>query len=108
MTEHISFVPSVKCPHCGKKQHTEISGWGRSGLNTRAKTCHYCNKDYHLIVYIESCVDSVPDGHIASIKHKIIYLKQRVHEKLHKLTNIEAEWAEEYLRTEASTGGRQN
>lgn len=105
---NLNFMPAVKCPHCGKLAHPEISGWGGE-LSTRTKYCRSCEKEYRLLVY--SFVDTEIDNtscEINSKRSRIEYLKQRIREKLHKITNKEAEWAEEFMRVEASTGGKQN
>lgn len=103
-----NFQPLVKCPYCGKVQHPCISGFGGE-LSTRVKICHYCEKEYRLITY--SFVDTDIESTTCSINNKkdrINYLKRRIHEKINKITNEKAEWAEEFIRIEASTNGKQN
>jgi len=106
--ETINFQPAVKCPYCGKTSHPAISGWGGE-LSTRTKYCHYCKGEYRLLVYAFTDADTDNTTSIInSKKDRIKYLKQRIKEKLLKITNKEAEWAEEFIRVEASTGGKQN
>lgn len=108
MERNYNFMPAVRCPHCGKLAHPEISGWGGE-LSTRIKFCRYCGQEYRLVVY--SFADKevgVTTGLIHSYEDRIEYLKQRMREKLEGVRNREAEWAEEFLRIEMSTGGQQN
>jgi len=108
MDRDLNFMPAVKCPYCGKLVHPAISGWGGE-LSTRVKCCRYCEKEYRLVVY--SFADKevgVTTGSIHFYQNKIEYLKQRIREKLNKVRNEYAEWAEEFLRVEQSTGGKQN
>ena len=104
----LNFMPAVKCPHCGQLAHPEISGWGGE-LSTRIKCCRYCQREYRLVVhaFTDTEIESTT-GQINSYKDRIKYLKQRIREKLEKVKNENAEWAEEFLRVEASTGGKQN
>lgn len=102
------FLPAVKCPHCGKVNHPEISGWGGE-LSTRYKVCRSCELEYVLLVYTTADVDvdNTPTR-INSIKDRIRFLKQRIKEKRENIENQYASWAEEFIRTEALTGGKQN
>lgn len=108
MDRNYNFMPAVKCPYCGKLAHPEISGWGGE-LSTRTKYCRFCEQEYRLVVY--SFADKevgVTSGLIHSYEDRIKYLKQRIFEKLNKVRNKNAEWAEEFLRVEQATGGRNN
>jgi len=103
-----NFMPAVHCPHCGRLAHPEISGWGGE-LSTRTKYCRFCQKEYRLLVY--SFADTDIENTTSAINSnidRIKYLKQRINEKLNKVVNKRAEWAEEFIRVDASTGGRQN
>jgi phage FluMu protein Com len=103
-----NFMPMVKCPHCKKVNHPEISGWG-SELSTRTKVCRHCEKEYRLVVYAIADLDiNVTTARINNYKSRIKYLKQRIYEKLKGIINKHAEWANEYIRIEQSTGGKQN
>ncbi|MBA7499221.1 hypothetical protein ES704_01961 [subsurface metagenome] len=108
MDRNYNFMPAVKCPHCGKLAHPEISGWGGE-LSTRVKYCRYCQQEYRLVVF--SFTDKEIDSTTCRINSeidRIKYLKQRIKEKLNNIANKSAEWAEEFIRVEASTGGKQN
>jgi hypothetical protein len=103
-----NFLPAVHCPYCNTLAHPEISGWGGE-LSTRIKYCRRCGKEYRLVVY--AFADTNTENTTCAInnkKERIKYLKQRIKEKLLGITNECSEWAEEYIRTEASTAGRQN
>jgi len=103
-----NFQPIIKCPHCGRVAHPEISGWGGE-LSTRVKDCRHCGQVYRLLVY--SFTDKEIDcttGYINGKRSRIEYLKKRIREKLAKITNKEADWAEEFLRVNAICGGKQN
>lgn len=107
--QDINFQPTVRCPHCNKVNRPTLSGWGREELNIRYKTCKHCLQDYSVIIYVTTDISlEITDGHISSIKSRIKYLKERTYELKNKLLNQQAEWAEEYIRTEALTRGRQN
>ena len=104
-----NFNPAVKCPHCGKVNRPSISGWGREGLNNRQHTCKHCDEDYTVVVYVETSKDlKISDGHISAIKSKIKYQKVRIREMEQDLLNTNVEIAKEFIRVEASTGGKQN
>ena len=104
-----NFNPTIRCPHCGGVNRPSISGWGREGLNNRQHTCKYCEKDYVVIIYVETSKElEIADGHISSIKDKIKYQKARIREMEKGLINTDVEVAKEYIRVEASSGGNQN
>jgi len=91
-----NFVPSVRCPHCNKATHAEISGWGRTGLNVRYHTCKYCNEDFNLVVHasVSKKDEDVSDGQLSSIKSSIKWEKERrkkLHERLLKELQAERE-----------------
>lgn len=103
-----SFNPVIKCPHCYKAQRPSISGWGGE-LSTRLHYCHYCSKPYTLVVYstVSTDTENTP-VEINRIKSRINHLKQRIYEKRNKLNNKYADYAEEFLRVEANSGGKNN
>ena len=104
-----NFNPTIRCPHCGGVNRPSISGWGREGLNNRRHTCKHCEKDYTVVVYVETSKDlDITDGHISTIKDQIKYQKSRIKEMEKGLINTSVEIAKEYIRIEASTGGKQN
>ena len=103
----LNFHPAVKCPHCGKTNRPAISGWGGQ-FNTRTKECKYCNKEYTLVVYTEGTTEIDISLQISNLRGKIDYFRKRTYEIRNKLINKTAELAQEYIRTEASTRGRQN
>ncbi len=104
-----NFNPTIRCPNCGGVNKPSISGWGREGLNNRWHTCKHCGEDYVVVVYVETSKDlEIADGHISAIKSKIKYQKGRIKEMEQGLINTSAEIAKEYIRLEASTGGKQN
>jgi len=108
MDRAYNFMPAVHCPYCGKLAHPEISGWGGE-LSTRTKYCRFCGQEYRLVVYATADKEiASTTAQINSYLDRIKYLKQRIREKLLKVNNRCAEWAEEFLRVEQSTGGRQN
>lgn len=75
---NINFMPEIKCPHCGNSQHASLSGWGRSGLNVRFKYCRKCEKEFSVVIYVETCTpEELPnDGSIRSLKDSIKYQKE--------------------------------
>ncbi len=104
-----NFNPTVRCPRCGGVNRPSISGWGREGLNNRLHTCKHCNKDYTVVVYVETSKDlEISDGHISDIKSKTKYQKARIKEMEKGLLNDSVEVAKEFIRVEASTYGHQN
>ena len=107
--QDMNFQPTVKCPFCGKPNRPTISGWGREGLNMREKTCKHCQQTYSVVLYVTTDKDlDIVDGTITGIQSRIDHLKKRTRELKQGLLDKHAEWAEEYIRTEASTRGRQN
>jgi len=104
-----NFNPTLHCPYCNGVNRPSISGWGREGLNIRHHICKHCLEAYSAVIYAEASKGvELTDGSISSIKSKIKYLKQRTKEIKGDLTNTHAEWAEEFIRTAASTRGMQN
>ena len=102
------FMPMVRCPHCKGVNHPPISGWGGE-LSTRTKACKHCGLEYVLVVYATGDKKlNLTSSRINSIKSRIKYLRTRMRELLHKVDNKNAEMAEEYIRVESSTRGRQN
>jgi len=108
LEESYNFMPAVKCPYCGKLAHPQISGWGGE-LSTRTKYCRYCGQQYRLVVYATTDTEiQSTTAQVNSYLDRIDYLKQRIREKLNKVNNRCAEFAEEFLRVEMSVGGKQN
>lgn len=103
----MNFQPMVKCPVCGHANHPEISGWGGS-FNTRTKECRKCGAEYTLVVYTEATLERDISLDIVSLRSKIDHYRKRVYELRTKLVNKAAEWAKEYIRVKAGTGGNQN
>jgi hypothetical protein len=96
-----NFQPSVKCPHCGKRQNPCISGFGGE-LSTRTKLCHFCQKEYRLVTY--SFTDKDTENTTCAINSKlkrIEYLKKKIYNLLNNITDKTEEFAKEYLRIEA-------
>ena len=102
-----NFMPAVKCPHCGKTNHPEISGWG-GRFNTRAKMCRHCSLEYTLVVYAEATLEKDVSMEVRRYRDKIAYYRRRTYELLNKLASRMAEYAEEFIRVQSSVGGRQN
>lgn len=50
----VKFCPNIKCPHCHKRLLPSISGYGRTGINTRHHVCRHCCKEYTLIVGVQT------------------------------------------------------
>ena len=107
MSRDLNFMPSVKCPHCGKANNPAISGWG-GRFNTRTKVCRHCDREYTLVVYAEATLEKDVSMNICHYRGRIDYYRKRTHELLSKLINRCAEYAEEFIRVEAAAGGRQN
>ncbi|KKK48760.1 hypothetical protein LCGC14_3141890 [marine sediment metagenome] len=104
-----NFNPTVRCPYCRGVNRPSISGWGRVGLNNRSHTCKHCEKDYVVVIYVETSKElEIVDGHISNIKGKIKYQKARTREIEKGLINTGVEVAKEYIRVEASSGGNRN
>ena len=103
-----NFQPAVKCPHCGKVNYPCISGFGGE-LSSRFKSCKYCQKEYTVLVLtVPTLDDSVTPTRLSQMKDHIEHLKERIAYKQGKLISHAADLAEEYIRTEASSNGRQN
>jgi len=102
-----NFMPAVKCPHCGKTNHPEISGWG-GRFNTRTKVCRHCGLDYTLVVYVEATLERDVSLKVCLYRDKVAYYRGRTYELLNRLMNKAAEYAEEFIRVQSSVGGRQN
>jgi len=109
MGESINFNPNIKCPHCGAHNTPSVSGFGRTGLNVREHNCRSCGKDYKVLIVVEATTEDIPtDISLASIQHSVQRMKQRIQSRKASLvSNIEG-FADELVRTEASTCGRQN
>ena len=102
-----NFMPAVKCPHCGKTNHPEISGWG-GRFNTRTKVCRHCSLEYTLVVYAEATLEKDVSMGVRRYRDKIAYYRGRTYELLNRLVNKTAEYAEEFIRVQSSVGGGQN
>ena len=106
--QDLNFQPAVKCPHCGKTSHPAISGWGGT-LSTRTKTCHFCEKEYVLVVYSYASTDNVvTPQRLNQMKRHIKSLKERIAHKQDKIIVEGADLADELIRVMASSGGRNN
>ncbi len=104
-----NFNPAVKCPHCKGINKPSISGWGREGLNNRLHQCKHCEKEYVVVVYVETTTDyKISDMHIRGMKSRIEARKEQIREMESELVSKATGLAKEYIRVEASTGGRQN
>ena len=104
-----NFNPTVRCPHCGGVNRPSISGWGRQGLNNRQHMCKHCQKEYTVVVYVETSTDyKISDMHISALKSRIKTRKEQIKEMESGLVSEANGLAREYLRVEASAGGRQN
>ena len=76
--QDINFQPTVRCPHCNKVNRPTLSGWGREGLNARAKTCKHCIQNYSVILYVATDkATRVVDGDVTGLKRKIASAKRR-------------------------------
>lgn len=103
-----NFQPAVRCPHCGKPLHPAISGWGGT-LSTRTHDCRHCGKEYILVVYSYADTDAtVTPVKLNQMKKHIQLLKERIARKQMKLIDRAADLADEFIRVDASSGGRQN
>ena len=73
-----SFLPNIKCPHCGKGNVTAITGFG-STLNSRKKECRFCHGLFYVNILVETSVDTytVEDGRIRGLQERIRYLKKQ-------------------------------
>jgi len=105
--QNYNFMPAIKCPHCGKTNHPEISGWG-GRFNTRSKVCRHCGLEYTLVVYAEATLEKDVSMSVRQYRDRIAYYRRRAYELLNKLINKAADYADEFIRIESSTGGRQN
>jgi len=109
MGENVNFNPNVKCPHCGAHCTPSVSGFGRTGLNVREHNCRSCEKDYKVLVYVEASTENVPtDAAMSAIQHRIQWMKQRIRSRKASLVSSVEGLADELVKTEASTCGRQN
>jgi len=101
-------MPGVKCPHCGKTNHPEISGWGGQ-MSTRTKFCRSCGGEYTLVVYSYADTDTTfTPTKLNQMKRDIKHLKERIAHQQGKIMLEGADLAEELTRVMASSGGRQN
>ena len=90
-----NLLVNVRCPYCNQPTISAISGFCRSGLNTRVKSCPSCGIEFSLIFYAEATLVTKFDDHfIDGLKRKIRWTRaQRVQEKatlqakLHALRN---------------------
>jgi len=73
-----NVIFNVRCPHCNAALRAEVSGFARSGLNSRYKTCPKCHKDYSVVFYAETspCVDET-DGLLNHLKWSIKQAKKQ-------------------------------
>lgn len=49
-----TVIFNVHCPHCGKALQAEITGFCRTGLNSRIKMCKYCHNEYAMTFIAET------------------------------------------------------
>lgn len=103
----VNFMPAVKCPYCGKTNHPAISGWGGQ-FNTRTKYCRHCGEPYTFVVCADATTEPDISLAIATLGIKIDYLRQRTYECKNNLSNKYSDWAEEFLRVESGSRGKQN
>ncbi len=52
----VGFQPHLYCPHCGKHQMAEVTGYARFGLNVRGKFCKYCEKEFVVNILVQTSV----------------------------------------------------
>ena len=81
-----NFAPSVQCPHCGKWQHCLVSGWGRSGLNSRFKACKSCQKIFFITLYVETGTEEATIEKASGIRSQIKHLRKMARERIALLT----------------------
>ena len=106
--QDLNFQPAVKCPHCGRTSHPAISGWGGT-LSTRTKACHFCGKEYVLVVYSYADTDAtVTPVRLNQMKRDIQLLKKRIAHEQGKIIVEGADLAGELIRVMASSKGRNN
>jgi hypothetical protein len=103
-----NFRPAVKCPHCGKVNHPCISGFGGE-LSSRYKACKFCEKEYTVLVLtVPTLDDNITPTRLSQMHRRINLLKERIKRKIGEAFNHAADLADEIIRIEASSSGRQN
>ena len=50
----VGFQPHLYCPHCGKHQMAEVTGYARFGLNSRSKFCKGCEKEFVVNIFVQT------------------------------------------------------
>lgn len=57
-----NFLPNIRCPHCGHFMVACVSGYGRTGYNTRGKQCPKCKAEFVVEVIVAAAkVGNTPD-----------------------------------------------
>lgn len=79
-----TVIFNVRCPHCSKPLQAEVTGFCRTGLNSRWKQCKHCGKDYSVVFIAETTKDREhTDLFVLSLRDKLKYLKvKKMQEKL--------------------------
>lgn len=55
----VGFQPHLYCPHCGKHQMAEMTGYARYGLSARSKFCKHCGEEFVLNVLVQTSPDGI-------------------------------------------------
>ncbi len=50
----VGFQPHLYCPHCGKHQMAEVTGYARYGLNVRGKFCKSCEQEFVVNIFVQT------------------------------------------------------
>lgn len=112
------FAPTVRCPHCGHILRPQVTGWARTGLNVRFKSCYGCQKEFKIILYVETSADEIDDSQVRSLQDRVKkerrnrrnFLldleKQLVYQRGKYLETVEAKIQEERSKTVELIAGK--
>ena len=79
------FAPTVRCPHCGHVLRPQMTGWARTGINSRFKDCKVCKQEFYVVAYVYTSKKSPRDNDIRQIEDSIRRLNRVIKERIDKL-----------------------
>ena len=79
-----TVIFNVRCPHCDKPLQAEVTGFCRTGLNSRWKECKFCRRGYTVVFLAETAKGpEFSDLHMSYLRDRLKALKiTRLKEKL--------------------------
>ena len=100
---------TVRCPYCDAVNRPQFTGWGRTGLNMRVHCCKVCQRDYGVVMCVETDKDiELSDMSLSALRARIAYLKKRRRKLIEKEEDRIGDLAREVMRLESRACGQQN